>query len=90
MSEPQKPLIEYPTTYAFKVMGKNEPDFVDHVRVVFSRLMGAELPADAITQHASSKGTYLSLTVSVYLTNEDHRRSIYLSLHEEKRIVYYL
>lgn len=90
MSDEKPPLIEYPTTYAFKVMGKQTPDFTEYVRGLFSKLTGAEVPTSAIEPVPSSKGTYLSLTVSVRLNSEEQRRSIYLQLHEEERIVYYL
>lgn len=91
MSDEQKPpLIEYPTVYAFKVMGKQEHGFAEYVRQLFTRLMGSEVSPDSIAVQPSSKNTYLSLTVSVYLLSEEQRRFIYLQLHQEKRILYYL
>jgi uncharacterized protein len=84
------PLIEYPTEYAFKVMGKPEDDFVGYVRALFSRVLGLEVPAEAVAAQPSSKGTYVSLTVTVTLHSEEHRRRVYAQLHQEKRIVYYL
>lgn len=87
---PPPPLIEYPTVYAFKVMGKQEHGFSEYVRLLFTRFMGTEVSRDSIAVQPSSKGTYVSLTVSVYLLSEEQRRSIYLKLHEEKRILYYL
>jgi len=89
-TEPLPPLIEYPTVYAFKVMGKQEHGFSEYVRLLFTRLMGTEVSRDSIAIQPSTKGTYVSLTVSVYLLSEEHRRTIYLQLHQEKRIVYYL
>jgi uncharacterized protein len=88
----KKPLIEYPTTYTFKVMGKHEPgsDFKEHVRALFKRKMGTEVSPDSIHEQPSSKGNYLSLGVSVYLLSEEQRRAIYEALHEDKRVVYYL
>ncbi|MDX2011720.1 MAG: DUF493 domain-containing protein [Myxococcaceae bacterium] len=86
----QPPLIEYPTAYAFKVMGKPEDDFEGFVRALFSRVLGVEVPAEAIERQPSSKGTYVSLTVTVTLHSEEHRRTVYAQLHQEKRIVYYL
>ena len=85
-----KPLIEYPTVYTFKAMGRQAPDFVDYVRDLFRALMGTEISPDSIREQPSSKGTYVSLSVSVYLLSEEHRRSIYTRLRQEKRVVYYL
>lgn len=87
---PPKPLIEYPTVYAFKVMGRREDGFEDWVRALFSRLMGSEVARDSIAENVSKQGTYISLTVSLYLTDEAQRQAIYAGIHQEKRILYYL
>ena len=89
--EDKKPLIEYPTVYTFKVMGRQEPGgFVEYVRDLFRGLMGTEISPDSIREQPSSKGTYVSVSVSVYLLSEEHRRSIYGRLRQEPRVVYYL
>ena len=86
----ERPLIDYPTVYAFKVMGKLEHGFADYIRQKFSRLMGTEVSRDSISENVSKQGHYVSLTVSVYLLSEDQRRAIYADIHTDKRIVYYL
>jgi hypothetical protein len=89
-AEGQKPLVEYPSVYTFKVMGKQEHGFVDYVRELFGRLMGQGLPQDAVHEQPSSKGRYVSVSVSVFLQSEEHRRSIYAELHRDERVIYYL
>ena len=86
----EKPLIEYPTDYAFKVMGKLEHGFAEYIRQKFSRLMGSEVSRDSIAENVSKQGRYVSLTVSVYLLSEEQRKNIYADIHTDKRIVYYL
>lgn len=86
----KKPLIEYPTVYAFKVMGKQEHGFREFVRGVFKRALGQEVSPDSISELPSSGNKYVSLTVSVYLLSEEQRIRIYEALHKEKRILYYL
>lgn len=86
----EKPPIEYPTHYPFKVMGKQEEDFSGWVRELFGRLFGAAIPDEAIAIQPSSKGTYVSVTVTLLLTSEAQRQQIYLGLQREKRIVYCL
>ncbi len=88
--EEKKPLIEYPTVYVFKVMGKQEHGFREYVRALFRRLMGSEISPDSISEQPSSRGKYLSVSVSVFLLSEEQRRSIYAQLHKEKRVLYYL
>jgi putative lipoic acid-binding regulatory protein len=87
---PQPPLIEYPTVYAFKVMGKQEHGFKEYVRTLFKRLLGSDISPDSISEQPSRQGRYVSLTVSVYLLSEEQRKSIYESLHKERRVLYYL
>lgn len=88
--EEKKPLIEYPTVYTFKVMGRQESGFSEYVLQLFKRLMGSEVSPDSVREQPSRNGTYVSLSVSVYLLSEEHRRAIYAQLHQEERIVYYL
>lgn len=86
----QKPLIEYPTDYTFKVMGKQENGFKEHVRHLFKRAMGTELPVEAFVDQPSKQGTYLSVSVTVYLLSEEQRRTIYELLHKDRLVRYYL
>jgi hypothetical protein len=88
--EEKKPVIEYPAVYTFKVMGMQEHGFAEYVRTLFKRLMGTEISPDSIREQPSSKGKYVSVSVTVYLLSEEHRRSIYAQLHQEKRVIYYL
>lgn len=85
-----KPLIEYPTVYTFKVMGRQEHGFGEYVRELFRRFMGAEVSPDSIRLQPSSRGNYVSVSISVYLLSEEQRRSIYAQLHKERRVLYYL
>ncbi len=88
--EAPKVQIEYPTVYAFKVMGKQEHGFKEYVRSLFKRVLGAEVSQDSISEQPSRQGRYVSLTVSVYLLSEDQRQAVYHSLHKERRVLYYL
>ncbi len=87
---PDKPLIEYPTVYTFKVLGKQEHGFREYVRQLFKRMMGTDVPLDSISERPSRLGRYLSVSVSVYLLSEEQRRGIYFQLQKEKRVLYYL
>ena len=71
----KKPLIEYPTVYTFKVIGMQEHGFKEYVRLLFKRLLGTEISHDSISEQPSSRGKYVSISVSVYLLS-DHRLPI--------------
>jgi hypothetical protein len=87
----KRPLIEYPTIYEFKVMGRRGQGFEEWVRLLFGRLIGTEVSRDSITENVSKRGNYVSLTVTVFLQSEEQRQMIYGHLHREKeRILYYL
>ncbi len=86
----QKPLISYPTDYAFKVIGKQEHGFREYIRLLFKRLMGTDVSPDSIAELPSRQGRYISLTVTVILLSEEQRQTIYGELFKEKRILYYL
>jgi len=85
-----RPLIQYPTVYSFKVMGLQEDGFQEHVRQLFRRLLGSGVSPDSISEQPSSRGKYVSLTVAVVLLSEDQRKAIYEALHKDKRVLYYL
>lgn len=86
----QKPLIEYPSVYPFKVMGKHEHGFRDYVRRLFIRLLGRDVADDSLVERTSQQGKYLSVTIDVLLLSEEQRVHVYTELKKEKRILYYL
>ncbi len=93
MTDEKKPLVEYPTVYAFKVMGVRSDDFHAYVRALFTRLWGAPVEAHQVQENVSKGGSYVSLTVSIRLETEAQRLAIYEGIHAEKlakRLVFYL
>ncbi len=87
-SEGKKSLIEFPTHFPIKVMGKNVPEFS---QVICDLLLGMSPGFDvaAVDMRPSSKGNYLSLTCTVYVNNQDELDNIYraLSGHELVSVV---
>jgi uncharacterized protein len=86
----RKPLIEYPTPYTFKVMGRQEHGFREYVRLLFHRILGLQVSPDSMSEQPSREGRYLSVSVTVMLLSEEQRRHVYTELHKERRILYYL
>lgn len=87
-SEGKKSLIEFPTHFPIKVMGKNVPEFS---QVICNLLLGMSPGFDmaGVEMRPSSKGNYLSLTCKVYVNNQDELDNIYraLSGHELVSVV---
>ncbi len=88
--EEQLPLIEYPTDYAFKIIGKAAPDFSEWARGLVAAALQQDIPASDVSHNLSRQGTYVSVEVRVHLTSEEQRRAVYARLHGESRIVLYL
>jgi putative lipoic acid-binding regulatory protein len=86
---PEKALIEYPLDYTFKIMGLAGDDFAEHARRLVERVVGAA-PAERVTVRASAGGKYHSVSVVARLEDEDQRRAVYVALHADARVVYYL
>jgi uncharacterized protein len=85
-----RPLIQYPAVYPFKVIGLKTDDFREHVRQLFRRLVTSDISPDSISEQLSNRGKYVSLTVPVLLLSEDQRQAIYVALHQDRRVLYYL
>ena len=85
----ERALIEYPLDYTFKIMGLAGDDFADYARRLVERVVG-HVEAAQVVVRASAQGKYHSVSVIARLESEDQRRAVYLALHEDERVVYYL
>ncbi len=88
---PTSPAIEYPLDYSFKIMGLAGDDFAEHARRLVARVVGAPAASgERVRVRASAGGKYHSVTVVARLESEEQRRDVYLALHRDARVVYYL
>jgi putative lipoic acid-binding regulatory protein len=84
-----RPLIEYPLDYTFKIMGLAGDDFAEYARRIVERVVG-HVEAERVVIRASAQGKYHSVSVVARLESEEQRRAVYVALHEDERVVYYL
>lgn len=74
---PQRPEIEYPTRWGYRVVGTSE----DALRALVVEIVGgAEHEIHGV--QPSSKGAYVSLRMSVTVVDEAHRDDVYRRLIE--------
>jgi putative lipoic acid-binding regulatory protein len=85
----ERPLIEYPLDYTFKIMGLAGDDFAEYARRIVERVVG-RVEAERVVIRASAQGKYHSVSVVARLESEEQRRAVYVALHEDERVVYYL
>ncbi len=78
------PLLQFPCSFPIKIMGRNEPGFLDLVVAIVAQHAGS-IPQDAIRTSASSKQAFLSVTVTINAESQHQLDRIYqdLSDHED-------
>ena len=74
-----KPLSEFPCAFPIKVMGANQPDFLD-IMVAVVRQHDPEFDAATVVVRESSGGNYQGLTITVNATSQAHLDDIYRAL----------
>lgn len=71
----EKPVIEYPCNWSFKVIGSDE----SFMRKAVETTMGDSIYSLRVS-NASKTGKYVSLNLETVVRDEDHRNQIYEDL----------
>lgn len=81
---PERPAIDYPCTWIYKVIGEDRSLLHDIIVAAC-----APLPVSVSNSHISSKGKYHSLNAELLIPDEESRLKIYESLknHPAVKIV---
>ncbi len=70
-------LLEFPCQFPFKVLGVSHPELADQVVAVLQQ----HAPGDYTpTSRQSTKGNYLSITVTVTANSKEHLETMYEAL----------
>ena len=85
MTDQAPPKIEFPCSYPIKVMGDAAEDFPDFVVAVMSKYVGDINDAD-VSVRESSKGTFLSVTVTITASGVDQLTMIHEELKLSRRV----
>ncbi len=88
MNLPDDSLITYPCDFPIKIMGVTQDGFAQTI-VDVVLLHDPEFDADKMEMRPSSKGNYLSLTVTVRATSREQLDNLYrtLSSHPMVKVV---
>lgn len=88
MTQVQESLITYPSDFPIKIMGAMQDDFASTM-VELVQLHDPDFHAGKMEMRPSSKGTYLSLTVTVRATSREQLDNLYraLSSHPMVKVV---
>ncbi len=77
---PEESLIEYPSQFPIKVMGKSHPELAQTLTTVVLEFDPGFDPA-TIEMRPSSKGNYLGLTFTITATSREQLDGLYRALH---------
>ncbi|AEC21799.1 hypothetical protein PT7_3259 [Pusillimonas sp. T7-7] len=77
---PEESLIEYPSDFPIKVMGKAHPDFAQTLTELV-REFDPEFDPAMVEMRPSRSGKYLGLTFTVRATSREQLDNLYRALH---------
>lgn len=77
---PEDSLIEYPSDFPIKVMGKLHPDFAQTLTQLVMQF-DPEFDAATVEMRPSKGGNYLGLTFTVCATSREQLDNLYRALH---------
>jgi putative lipoic acid-binding regulatory protein len=88
MTQAEESLITYPSDFPIKIMGAMQDDFASTMVELVQR-HDPDFHAGKMEMRPSSKGTYLSLTVTVRATSREQLDNLYraLSSHPMVKVV---
>jgi putative lipoic acid-binding regulatory protein len=78
-------MIEFPVLYTFKAMGENNEKFISDMRSVF-----AMKKVDSFDEKKSSKGTYVSVSVTVEVNSFNELEYLYKNIKALPGLKYHL
>ncbi len=84
--EESSSLIEYPTDFPIKVMGRMQPGFAQNVLAIVQR-HAPDFDGATMELRPSSKGKYLSVTCVVRATSREQLDDLYRELCDHPQVV---
>ena len=77
---PEQSLIEYPSAFPIKVMGKTHPEFAQMLTAIVLEFDPSFDPA-TVEMRPSRSGNYIGLTFTVTATSREQLDALYRALH---------
>jgi putative lipoic acid-binding regulatory protein len=79
-------LLEFPTAFPIKALGRDEPEFRQTVIELVSAHAQFNLEAD-VREQTSNKGNFISVTVTFTAESQVQLDTIYQSLHDHELVL---
>ena len=84
MAEPS--LIEYPTDFPIKIMGRREPRLVQSIVDIVLK-HAPDFDANTVEMRTSKKNSYLSVTCTIRATSREQLDALYKELCDHPAVV---
>lgn len=79
-------LLEFPTPFAVKIMGRNGEGFVDHATALVTAHTAGREPL-SVAARESRNGRFLSVTVEITAESKAQLDAIYRALSDDEQVV---
>jgi len=79
-------LLEFPCRFPIKVMGRDTPEFRPGILAIITEHAG-EIPEDDVRTQPSSKGSFVSLTVTITAEGRQQLDDVYLALQADEHVM---
>ena len=83
---PDETLLEFPCQFPIKMMGRDGDSF-RRVAIELVEFHTGKIPEDAISESSSSKGNFLSITVTINAESQEQLDNIYRALSASDEIL---
>lgn len=81
--------IEFPCTFPIKMMGRDEPSFRSAAIAIIEEHAGPVSESD-VREARSSRGNFVSITITINAASQDQLDSIYRALTEHDKVLFAL
>jgi putative lipoic acid-binding regulatory protein len=82
----EESVIEFPTSFPIKMMGRNTPEFPATARALVEKHAGA-VDDDAVRVAASSNDRFISVTVTITATSQQQLDAIYQDVTDHEDVL---
>ena len=79
-------IIEFPTPFPIKALGKDEPEFRKTVLDIVDTHASFH-PEHDVKENLSGKGNFVSVTVTILAENQEQLDTVYQSLHDHELVL---
>lgn len=88
MTDKEESLIQFPCNFPIKIIGKKTELFAVEIKEIIYKHF-SETPDEAIGYQESGRGNYLSITVTVFVHNQQSLDALYreLTKHPDIKMV---